>query len=303
MMFQNMNNQMMGMSNQMMGMNNPMMGMNNQMNDDITRRIKTIVEPYEKKIKELEEQIRQKDFEIAVLKEKCYQAEKNNINNNFQGINPFQIPMGMNNIDIGLGMPPMVNMNNNNEYSDIITLIFRGINDIKIIQKCFIDDEFGFVQKKILKKINDPSDIKFIFNAKNTIPNLTVSELGMTDNANIFMVKVKISNNNSNTSNISLKSQESSSFKIRIMFKTSQGVLLNIPFDNEISVGSALQKYLIRVNREDLIKSNQEKIVFIYNASKLSINDNRRLKDIILGDQATIMVNDISNLIGANTEL
>ena len=303
MMFQNMNNQMMGMSNQMMGMNNPMMGMNNQMNDNITRRIKTIVEPYEKKIKELEEQIRQKDFEIAVLKEKCYQAEKNNINNNFQGINPFQIPMGMNNIDIGLGMPPMVNMNNNNEYSDIITLIFRGINDIKIIQKCFIDDEFGFVQKKILKKINDPSDIKFIFNAKNTIPNLTVSELGMTDNANIFMVKVKISNNNSNTSNISLKSQESSSFKIRIMFKTSQGILLNIPFDNEISIGSALQKYLIRVNREDLIKSNQEKIVFIYNASKLSINDNRRLKDIILGDQATIMVNDISNLIGANTEL
>ena len=125
----------------------------------------------------------------------------------------------------------------------------------------------------------------------------------MTDNANIFMVKVKISNNNSNTSNISLKSQESSSFKIRIMFKTSQGVLLNIPFDNEISVGSALQKYLIRVNREDLIKSNQEKITFIYNASRLSINDNRRLKDIILGDQATIMVNDISNLIGANTEL
>ena len=60
MMFQNMNNQMMGMSNQMMGMNNPMMGMNNQMNDDITTRIKTIVEPYEKKIKELEEQIRQK---------------------------------------------------------------------------------------------------------------------------------------------------------------------------------------------------------------------------------------------------
>ena len=298
-----MNNQMMGMSNQMMGMNNPMMGMNNQMNDDITTRIKTIVDPYEKKIKELEEQIRQKDFEIAVLKEKCYQAEKNNLNNNFQGINPLQIPMGMNNMDIGLGMPPMVNMNNNNEYSDIITLIFRGINDIKIIQKCFIDDEFGFVQKKILKKINNPSNIqlKFVFNAKNTIPNLTVSELGMTNNAHIFIVMA--SHNTSNTSNISLKSQESSSFKIRIMFKTSQGVLLNIPFDNEISVGSALQKYLIRVNREDLIKSNQEKIVFIYNASKLSINDKRLLKDIIVGDHAIIIVNDVNNLIGANSEL
>ena len=77
---------------------------------------------------------------------------------------------------------------------------------------------------------------------------------------------------------------ESSSFKIRIMFKTNQGILLNIPFDSEISISSALQKYLIRVNRENLIKSNQEKIIFYYNASKLSINDKRRLDDIILGD-------------------
>ena len=277
-----------------------MMGMNNQMNDDITTRIKTIVEPYEKKIKELEEQIRQKDFEIAVLKEKCYQAEKNNLNNNFQGINPLQIPMGMNNMDIGLGMPPMVNMNNNNEYSDIITLIFKGMNDIKIMQKCFIDDEFGFVQKKILKKINNPSNIqlKFIFNAKNIVPKLTISELGMTNNSNIFMVKK--SNNNSN---ISVKSQESSLYKIRIIFKTSQGIILSIPFDYNTSIGSALQKYLIRVNKEDLIRSNQEKISFIYNASKLSLNDNRPLKDIIVGDQATFIINDISNLIGANSEL
>ena len=213
------------------------------------------------------------------------------------------MPMGMNNMDIGLGMAPMVNMNNKNNDSDIITLIFRGINDMKIKQKCFIDDEFGFVQKKILKKINNPSNIqlKFIFNAKNCVPYLTVSELGMTDNANIFIVKILT--NNSNTSNISLKSQESSSFKIRIIFKTSLGTIFSILFDNETSICSALQKYLIRVNREDLIKSNQEKIAFIYNGSKLSINDKRLLKDIIVGDQATIIVNDINNLIGANTEL
>ena len=78
-----MNNQMMGMNNQMMGMNNPMMGMNNQMvgmnnqmNDDISSRIKIIIEPYEKKIKDLEDQLRQKDFEIVVLKEKSFKAEK-----------------------------------------------------------------------------------------------------------------------------------------------------------------------------------------------------------------------------------
>ena len=46
-----MNNQMMGMNNQMMGMNNQMVGMNNQMNDDISSRIKIIIEPYEKRLK------------------------------------------------------------------------------------------------------------------------------------------------------------------------------------------------------------------------------------------------------------
>ena len=48
--------------------------MNNQMNqmgmDQTTMDIKNIVKPYEDKIKELEEKIRQKDFEIAVLKQK-----------------------------------------------------------------------------------------------------------------------------------------------------------------------------------------------------------------------------------------
>ena len=67
-------------------MNNPMMGMNNEMTDDISSRIKVIVEPYEKKIKDLEEQIRQKDFEIAVLKEKLHISENNPLKNNFQAM-------------------------------------------------------------------------------------------------------------------------------------------------------------------------------------------------------------------------
>ena len=121
------NNQMMGMNNPMMGMNNPMMGMNNPMNDDISSRIKTIVEPYEKKIKELEEQIRQKDFEIAILKEKLYNSENNPLKNNIQVMNPMQMGMGM-----GIGfVPPMMGMNMNlnnvimNKDKDIINIIFR----------------------------------------------------------------------------------------------------------------------------------------------------------------------------------
>ena len=45
--------------------------------EDDEMNIKNIIEPYEKRIKELEETIRKKDFEIAVLKQKIF-----NINNN-----------------------------------------------------------------------------------------------------------------------------------------------------------------------------------------------------------------------------
>ena len=66
-----------------MGMNNPL----NLMNEDAMR-IKNIIQPYENKIKELEEIIRQKDFEIALLKDKLnnFNAFTNNINMNQNNI-------------------------------------------------------------------------------------------------------------------------------------------------------------------------------------------------------------------------
>ena len=228
-----MNNPKMGMSNPIMGMNNPiggmnpMMGMNDEMNDDISSRIKIIVEPYEKKIKDLEEQIRQKDFEIAVLKEKLYKSEKNSLKNNIQPMNPIPMQMGM---GMGIDLPMMdMNMNLNNEANDkdkeIIDIIFRfsGSNQGKgpILQRCFLDDEFGFVQKKVLKRLNikgNADELKFIFNAKNTIPTLTIAELGITNNAIIFMVRTKFSN-----VEISLKDEENPKDRITVSFKTAYG--------------------------------------------------------------------------------
>ena len=91
----NMNNKMTGemgmndMSNQMMmginNMSNPMMmGKNNQINDFFSEREKTIIEPYEKKIKDLEEKLKQQSIEIAELKKKSYQKENNSF---YRGIN------------------------------------------------------------------------------------------------------------------------------------------------------------------------------------------------------------------------
>jgi len=96
-----MNPMMMNMNQMMMNMNNPMMMNMNQMGNsemnsnnfgdnqmqfnnnnfnnnsfnNIELRIKNVVEPYEEKIKELEEKLRKKDFENIVLKEKLYACQ------------------------------------------------------------------------------------------------------------------------------------------------------------------------------------------------------------------------------------
>ena len=91
--------------NMMGNMNmNPMgmMGVNNQLMtnftmDETAMKIKAIIEPYEKKITELENIIKQKDFEILVLNEKL-----NNFKNN-----------QMNQINNQMFFNNQINMNNN----------------------------------------------------------------------------------------------------------------------------------------------------------------------------------------------
>lgn len=268
---------------------------------DISSRIKSIVEPYEKKIRDLEEKLLQKDFEITVLKEKLFNAE-NNPSNNI----PMDMGMGM---QFGMGAPFM-NMNNMNNYnfkeekeSDIIKLEFR-ISDTnqKIEQRCFKDDEFGFVQKKVQKNLSVVGDIKFIFNAKNCNPKATVSELGMMNGCVIFIVSIK----GSNGGKISLKEIKKeeefspSSSKINIIFRTTQGTTHNILFDENISIGLAIQKYLKRIGKEDLINSIPRDLVFLFNAHQYKPSDTLKLKDLFRGiNNPRIIINDVNNLIGA----
>ena len=81
-----------------MGMNQ--VGINNQFNqmnimnmDNVTMNVKNLIQPYENKIKELEEIIRQKDFEIAVLKQKL---NISNVNNNFMNMNQMMMNQNIN---------------------------------------------------------------------------------------------------------------------------------------------------------------------------------------------------------------
>ena len=118
-------NQMMG--NMSMNMNQTGMSstlMTNFAMDDTAMKIKAIIDPYEKKIIDLEKIIRQKDFEILVLKEKLnnYKNFQMNINNNQMGMNNNnqmnmgnQMGMGMNNNQIVMNMGNDMNMNMMNQ--------------------------------------------------------------------------------------------------------------------------------------------------------------------------------------------
>ena len=112
--------------NQMMGnMNMNQEGMSstfmtNFAMDNTAMKIKAIIDPYEKKIIDLEKIIRQKDFEILVLKEKLntYKNTQMNINNNQTGTgtNNNQMGTGTNNNQMGMGMNNNqmgMSMNNN----------------------------------------------------------------------------------------------------------------------------------------------------------------------------------------------
>ena len=110
-----------------------MMGMNNQQNlmDENAIRIKNIIQPYENKIKELEEIIRQKDFEIALLKDKLNNNGINIQSQNFININPIN-QMNM--------MMPISNVENSKRGKEIIVYLMNNINDITIQYSCFEDD-------------------------------------------------------------------------------------------------------------------------------------------------------------------
>ena len=136
-----------------MGMNpmgiNPMginpIGMNNQMNsigvDQTTINIKNIVKPYEDKIKELEETIRKKDFEITVLKQKLNQ-QNSNINVMNMGVNPMILNPNLNSICIGENFNALWE-----DKGHEINLIIKTEND-QLNIKCFEKDKISILREK-----------------------------------------------------------------------------------------------------------------------------------------------------------
>ena len=71
----------------------------------------------------------------------------------------------------------------------------------------------------------------------------------------------------------------------------------------EHSIGTALKKYLVSIDRAELISSFSEgnnKITFLFNGKLIKINDKTKVKDFFIdSNNASILVNDVTSLIGA----
>lgn len=256
MMFNNNNNNPMQMNN--MGVN-PMgpMGLNNQPNlmndmimDQTALNVKNIVEPYEKRIRELEEIIKQKDFEIAVLKQKL---NKNNLNNNnFMNMNQ----INMRKMNPVLPMNMMISDDEEILKKDkIIKIIIQLNNNEKKEIECFENDKASILREKC--NINDGH---FFFNYKLIRNDLSLIANGIFNDYSTINVKNKLFN---------------------LHFSEVRGKKILLFLSDDCPLDVAIDFYLIKQGDPFILqKFLNGDIDFLYNAQKLEITDKTPINKI-----------------------
>ena len=231
-----------------MGMNQ--IGINYQQNqfnqinmDNTTLEVKNIVQPYEKKIKELEEIIRQKDLEIAVLKQKL---NKKSSNNNFMNIHPMMMNPNMNPMMIpGFFQQPFEDKGRKLEI-----LLKTKNGDFKT--ECFEKDKVSILFEK-----NNINNGYLIYKYKLLNNELTFEENGIKKFDSIIYLKNDVK---------------------QIFFKdTRSGGSLLFHLSDDCPLQLAFIYYLIKSDNVDymfeIIKGNIHYIRFIYNNKAYYFNE------------------------------
>ena len=276
MMYNNNNGQMMNnIGINPIGINNQTNLMNYSAMNTTTQNVKNIIEPYEKRIKELEEIIRQKDFEIAVLKQKLNKKKANdmNINNLMNTIN-MNNPINMMNVNNQMNM---INMNNpmNMFCPNIDEIIPKGKklflkvkfenNEYDI--DCFQRDKASILRDKV--QINKLF-FDFVFNFKMINMGQTFEENGIYTNTGIIEIKPII----------------------QLIFNFN-GIKYGLILSQDCPLDIAIYHYLIELKDPFLLKvfaNNGKKIDFIFNATRLNIKEETPLYKIFKNAFNTIRV-------------
>ena len=326
--------------NMMGNMNMNPIGMNNQLMtnfamDDTAMKIKAIIDPYEKKISELEKIIKQKDFEILVLKEKLNKYKNNQMNMN---MNNNQMMMnnqnGMNNQininNMNMMNPKMMNNNanwmnyyNNNNNMMNLPIPYLNINQNKLnpplpnmkvtfnyegedyYEPCNFDEKTKIVCGRFCKKFGiNYKNYNFYFDSKlisrNIVSQWTIAGAGIKNDSKIF-VKAKSKDNNffgeEETDSDGECECESGGMMYNCSFRTTSGQTNMVIINPEHSIETLLRKYLFKIGKyNELAKNN---LVFMRNASLLKYNDKTKIKNFFHMDYNPIItVNSTQNTIG-----
>ena len=276
------NNNIIGLNN--IGMNN--MGINNQQNlmnglaiDTTAQNVKNIVQPYENKIKELEEIIRQKDFEIAVLKQKLNNKncgyldnQMNMMNNNpmnMRNNNPMNMmnnnPMNMmNNIPMNMNMFfPNFNQFENDKGKELKFKVKFENNEYDI--SCFESDKASILREKI--NINE-IDGYFVYNYKAIDSRITFEENGICSWDSIIEIKPVMN--------------------LTFNFNSIKKCLI---LSHDCPLYIAIYYYLLKMNNPFFIyEVINYKISFLFNGSKLNIREETPIINILKNYEPVITV-------------
>jgi len=309
----------MGMNNQMnIGMNNQNEQMMANFMDYNNLKIKNIIKPYEEKIKKLEKEIMDKDFEIASLKDKLYNMF--NINQNPPFFNPIMQQMMQMNIN---NMNLMPNNNNEDKKKNVWyrTIKFRWKSkNATVSVQVKSDDKIQTAIQKFCSKANcDKSLFSFIYNSKIISDNLSISEYGISDGDEIIVDEKKKTNQLKNLSSHESSSDKDSSDddnntipnktnfsnnletdnmnKINVFFECGTGFKINLIISRKETISKLLKSFFLKVG---LSLSYSKDIFFAFNGLILSPNDNRIIEEVIgKFNFPKIAVIDRINLYGA----
>ena len=249
-----------------MGMNNQQNQVNGMMMNENAQNFGNIIQSYENKIKELEEIIKQKDFEIIFLKQKF-----NNINySNNYNMNPMMINMNMNQMNLMMG-----NMNQQiiDKGSKMSLTIISG-NKKEFIE-CFENDKASILYEK-----SNQTGGSLTFNYKIIDYDLTIKENGICDNSLVYV--------NHNIKNIVFKNY-------------TTGIMNSITLSDDCPIGIALIHYYLKLGRINyimtIINGGKPESIISFCNMKLEIEDKTPIKEIFKSNDnphvKVILLNDL----------
>ena len=134
------------------------------------------------------------------------------------------------------------------------------------------------------------------FNIKNEIRNLDIQLLNIEKQMNNNNFGMGMNNNFGMGINNNFGMGMNNNF-FNVIFKTTQGKKTNLSIGKETTIREMLKQYFREINKPELM--NNKYIDFIYNAMKLSSNDQNNVESLFkINIYPQILVNDPRCLIG-----